>query len=119
MQIFSKERATLVKNYVKLEYAILGHPTCACIGEAYVSAIVERLPDPAEATYLITAAHIVPYAIGEVIADYIFGVRPEEGYEAIWSHRNGLLLDMRIEKALDVAQVVPVPTDDFYPTFNR
>ena len=154
-----KERAALAKNRVKLEYAILAHPAHARIGEAYLSAIVERLLNPAGATTnvqgsrdkhdqeqfrwllaqacspiesphyegalycpvtrqwhdedLIIASHIVPYAIGEVNVSYIFGLRPEEGYKAIWSYQNGLLLHKAIERALDAAQPVIVPVGDF------
>lgn len=159
-----KERAALAKNRVKLKYAILSHPSHARMGDAYMSAIVEKLPDPAGATTsvqgsrdkqdqaqfrslliqayspaelatsadavwcpvshnwlanaAIRAAHIVPYAIGEVNASYIFGLRPEEGYEAIWSYRNGLLLQENIEKALDTAQVVIVPVEDSASEFK-
>lgn len=42
-----KKRAALAKNGVKLGYAMLEHPTHARIGEAYISAIVEKLPNPA------------------------------------------------------------------------
>lgn len=44
-----KERAALAKNRVKLEYGILAHPTHARIGEAYLSAIIKSLPEPAGA----------------------------------------------------------------------
>lgn len=130
-----KERAALAKNRTKLEYAILSHPTHARIGEAYLSAIFERLPDPAGAAAAATslhtsrdkqdqlqfrslliqaysppelaederilwcpvsrmwhdkltikAAHLVPYALGEVNVSYIFGLSQEDGYKAIWSY---------------------------------
>lgn len=155
-----KERAALAKNRVKLQYAILAHPTHAKIGEAYLSAIVERLPNPAGATTnvqgsrdktdqeqyrslliqayspmdadvlycpvshkwhdeaAVIASHIVPYAIGEVNISYVFGLRPEEGYEAIWSERNGLLLHKKIEQALDAAQLVIVPVADYSNDFK-
>lgn len=44
-----KERAALARNRVKLEFGILSHPTHARIGEAYLAAIVENLPEPAGA----------------------------------------------------------------------
>lgn len=44
-----KERAALARNRVKLEFGILSHPTHARIGEAYLAAIVESLPEPAGA----------------------------------------------------------------------
>lgn len=60
----------------------------------------------------IHATHIVPYAIGEVNASYVFGLRPEEGYKAIWEQKNGLLLHGSIEAVLDAAQVVIVPIEE-------
>lgn len=44
-----KERAALARNRMKLEFGILSHPTHARIGEAYLAAIVESLPEPAGA----------------------------------------------------------------------
>ena len=45
--ILLHERAALARNQVKLEYGILSHPTHTRIGEAYLAALVERLPEPA------------------------------------------------------------------------
>lgn len=44
-----KERAALARNRIKLEYGILSHPTHARIGEAYLAAVVQNLPEPAGA----------------------------------------------------------------------
>lgn len=43
------ERAALARNRIKLEYGILSHPTHARIGEAYLAAVVQNLPEPAGA----------------------------------------------------------------------
>lgn len=45
-QALLQERATLAANRVKIRYGILSHPTHARIGEAYLAAIAENLPDP-------------------------------------------------------------------------
>lgn len=42
-----KERAALARNRMKLEFGILSHPISARIGEAYLAAIVESLPESA------------------------------------------------------------------------
>lgn len=60
----------------------------------------------------IVAAHIVPYTIGEVSAAYLYGMDPENGYEAIWSVANGMLLHQEIERALDAAQIIIVPDEN-------
>lgn len=44
-----RERATLAANRVKLQYGILSHTSHARIGEAYLAAIAEYLPEPSEA----------------------------------------------------------------------
>jgi hypothetical protein len=44
-----KERAALVTNRIKLRYGILSHTSHARIGEAYLAAIVEYMPEPAGA----------------------------------------------------------------------
>lgn len=44
-----KERAALANNRAKLEFGILSHRTHARIGEAYLAALVENLPEPAGA----------------------------------------------------------------------
>lgn len=160
-----KERAALARNRMKLEFGILSHPTHARIGEAYLAAIVESLPEPAGArlkkqesrdkydldqfkalvrqaytptkgtpaydapcsdppmlwcpitrawhdTLSMTTAHIVPYGIGEITAAYIFGLPIDEGWTAIWSYKNGLLLHSRVEQAMDAAQLLIVPDVD-------
>ena len=151
-----QERAALAANRVKVQYGILSHTSHARIGEAYLAAIVESMPEPAGAQIknqgaresydqtsfrkrilasynapgydsdpdnaecwcpvtktvhleeLITAAHIVPYSIGEVNVAYLFGLDPERGYEAIWSIKNGLPLYSKVQKALDAARIVIV-----------
>lgn len=159
-----KERAALAKNRMKLEYAILSHPAHSRIGEAYLSAIDDKLGNFAGATFNVqgsrnkhdqeqfralltqayspstlapaedalwcpfsrawvmseamTAAHIVSYAVGEVNASYIFGLPQAQGYEAIWSYKNGLLLQTQIENAFDAAQIVIVPIEDSSDEFK-
>lgn len=44
-----QERAALAANRVKVQYGILSHTSHARIGEAYLAAIVESLPEPAGA----------------------------------------------------------------------
>lgn len=44
-----KERAALAKNRIKVEYGILSHPTHSRLGEAYLAALVESLPEPSGA----------------------------------------------------------------------
>ncbi|KEF60196.1 uncharacterized protein A1O9_05046 [Exophiala aquamarina CBS 119918] len=65
-------------------------------------------------TSTMKAAHIVPYAIGEENATYLFGSKPGEGYGLIWSERNGLMLHNTLEKILDDGRmvIVPDPTDN-------
>ncbi|KAK5190299.1 hypothetical protein LTR47_005707 [Exophiala xenobiotica] len=60
------------------------------------------------------AAHIVPHSIGEANAAYLFGLKPYEGFQVIWSERNGLMLHQSIEKIFDDGRlvIVPDPTDD-------
>ncbi|KAJ9641486.1 hypothetical protein H2199_005456 [Coniosporium tulheliwenetii] len=60
----------------------------------------------------IKAAHIYPVAAGEVTAAYIFGLDVEDGYTALWSVRNGLLLYDEVEKAFDAARFVIIPDPD-------
>jgi hypothetical protein len=61
---------------------------------------------------MVKAAHLVPFAIGETNAAYIFGVEPDEGFDCIWSEKNGLLLHILVEEALDNAQLVIIPRLD-------
>lgn len=44
-----KERAALAKNRMKVEYGILSHLTHSRLGEAYLAALVESLPEPSGA----------------------------------------------------------------------
>lgn len=43
------ERGALARNHAKLEFGILSHPSHARIGEAYLAALVENMPEPAGA----------------------------------------------------------------------
>ncbi|OAP54188.1 hypothetical protein AYL99_11723 [Fonsecaea erecta] len=63
---------------------------------------------------LLTAAHIIPYSIGETNAAYLFGVKPHEGSRIIWSEKNGLMMNEDLEKIFDDGRMVimPDPTDD-------
>lgn len=56
----------------------------------------------------VIAAYIVPYALGELNAAYLFGLEPQSGYEAIWDIKNGIPLLADVEKAFDAAQLVIV-----------
>ena len=58
------------------------------------------------------AAHIVPHAIGEFNASYIFGVPLDKGWKVLWWFDNGLILHPRIEKHFDNARIVIVPHGD-------
>lgn len=155
-----KERATLAANRVNLQYGILTHPTHSRLGEAYLAAITENLPEPAGARALkhgsrsstdqtnfrlrllngsnppdwnkdppnalawcpvakqwidpenLIAAHIVPHSLGGLNVAYLFGLDPEEGYEAIWDARNGIMLSNKVEKALDAARIVIVEDEN-------
>lgn len=57
----------------------------------------------------MAAAHIVPHGIGETYASQIFGPPTDEGWTAIWSFENGLLLHSRVGQAMDDAQLVVIP----------
>ncbi len=61
----------------------------------------------------VKAAQLVPYAIGEVNAAYLFGLDPDKGYEAVWSTANGLLLYDEIEEAFDAARLVIIPDGEY------
>ena len=50
-QIVLRERAALARDRVKLENGIMAHPTHGRIGEAYLAALVDRLPEPAGARF--------------------------------------------------------------------
>ena len=60
-------------------------------------------------TFIMKTAHIVPYGIGEFNAAYIFGLPLDQGWEAMWDFKNGLVLHRIIKEALDNPQVVIVP----------
>jgi hypothetical protein len=51
--------------------------------------------------------------VGEASAAYLFGRRPVEVYEEIWSERNELMLQHLIEKVFDDGRkvIVPLPAD--------
>lgn len=55
----------------------------------------------------ITAAHVVPYSMGELTMEGIFG----SGH-TVWSDQNGLLLHSSIEKLLDGGLITIVPESD-------
>lgn len=51
-------------------------------------------------TMNMTTVHIVPCGIGEINAAYNFGLPADEGWTALWSFENGLLLHSRVEQAV-------------------
>ena len=55
----------------------------------------------------ITAAHIVPHQIGFKNMEIMFG-QPSKGFELMWSMDNGIIIDYRLEKMFDKAQVTLV-----------
>ena len=65
-------------------------------------------------TSTMKAAHIVPYSIGETNATYLFGSKVDEGYEVIWSERNGFMMHTVLEKIFDDGRmvIVPDPSDE-------
>jgi hypothetical protein len=67
---------------------------------------------PIASDVLVKAAHLVPFAIGETNAAYIFGVELDEGFDCVWSEKNGLLLHTTVKKALENAQLVIIPRSD-------
>lgn len=75
------------------------------------NALVPYYSDVAQYYEYDHSAH-VPYGIGEINADYIFGLPTDEGWTAIWSFENGLLLYSRVEQAMDAAQLVINPDED-------
>jgi hypothetical protein len=166
--ILLKERAALAADRIRVKYGVLGQPSHVKIGEAYMMAITENLPEPADSSYkkkhgrsgadqtsfrnrlikayntegskiletppefqitnkiwcpvsgkefeasTMKAAHIVPYSIGETNAAYLFGSKLDEGYDVIWSERNGFMLHNILEKIFDDGRmvIIPDPTDD-------
>ena len=164
--ILLKERTALAADGIRVKYSMLGQLSHIKIGEAYMMAITENLPETADSSYkkkhgrsggdqtsfrnrvikayntesskiletppefekkiwcpvsgkefeasAIKAAHIVPYSIGEMNAAYLFGSKMSEGYDVIWSERNGLMLHIILEKIFDDGRmvIIPDPTDD-------
>lgn len=160
-----KERAALAKNRIKVEYGILSHPTHSRLGEAYLAALADSLPEPSGARVKkqgqrnkhehelfknlvrnayspqkgdegydapdsdlhlvwcpvtqawheaasVTTAHLVPYAIGELNAAYIFGLPVGDGWNALWTPHNGLPLYHKVEEAMDKGRLLIVPEFD-------
>ncbi|OAP54119.1 hypothetical protein AYL99_11654 [Fonsecaea erecta] len=63
----------------------------------------------------IKAVHIIPSPIGETnAATYLFGAKPREGYDIICSEKNGLMMELHLEKIFDDGRmlIMPDPTDD-------
>ena len=164
--ILLKERAALAADPIRVKYGVLGQLSHVKIGEAYMMAITENLPEPAESykkkhrrpgadqtsfrnrlikayntegskilempplfqtskiwcpvfgkefdLLVMKAAHIVPYSIGETNAAYLFGTKLDEGYDVIWSEKNGLMLHTILGKIFDDGRmvIIPDPTDD-------
>lgn len=166
-----KERAALAKNRMKVEYGILSHPTHSRLGEAYLAALVESLPEPSGARVKkqgkrdkhehelfkklvrkayspqkgdpgydapdtdlhllwcpvtqawheasnVRTAHLVPYAIGEVNAAYIFGLPVGDGWNALWTPHNGIPLYHKVEEAMDKGRLLIVPDFDSASNFK-
>lgn len=162
-----KERSAIAADQIRVQYGVLSQPSHVKIGEAYMMAITENLPEPAGSSYkknngrsgadqtsfrnrlikayntkgyeiletppefqtrkiwcpvsgnefeasTMKAAHIVPYSIGETNAAYLFGSDPGEGYDVLWSERNGFMIHAALEKIFDDGRmvIVPDPTDD-------
>lgn len=55
----------------------------------------------------ITAAHVVPYSMGELTMEEIFG----KGH-TVWSDKNGLLLHSSVENFLDGGLITIIPESD-------
>jgi hypothetical protein len=165
--ILLKERTALATNRIRVKYNVLSQPSHVKIGEAYMMAITENLPEPAESSHkkkhgrseadqtsfrnrlikaynikgseilatppefqtnkiwcpvsgkefdasIMKAAHIVPHSIGETNAAYLFGSDLGEGYDIIWSERNGFMMHNILEKIFDDGRmvIIPDPMDD-------
>jgi hypothetical protein len=164
--ILLKERTALAADRIRVKYGVLGQSSHVKIGKAYMTAITENLPEPADLSYkkkhgrlgadqtsfrnrvikayniegskiletplefqtkiwcpvsgkefdgsVMKAAHIIPYSIGETNAAYLFGSKLDEGYDVIWSERNGFMLHTSLEKIFDDGRmvIIPDPTDD-------
>ena len=65
-------------------------------------------------TFMVKAAHIVPQSIGETNAAYLFGSQIEEGFNVIWSEKNGLMMHSALKKLFDDGSmvIIPDPTDE-------
>ncbi|OAP54034.1 hypothetical protein AYL99_11794 [Fonsecaea erecta] len=59
--------------------------------------------------YDVKAAHIVPFALGDVNVSFFFGDPLEKGYQRIWNIGNGLILHKKIELLFDQAAIQIVP----------
>jgi hypothetical protein len=59
----------------------------------------------------VRAAHIVPYNIGELNANYLFGP-PSDGAEHLMSPRNGLPMKAAYEEFMDEGSLVLVPAEN-------
>ncbi|KAF2183511.1 hypothetical protein K469DRAFT_710703 [Zopfia rhizophila CBS 207.26] len=165
--ILLKERTALAADRIRIRYGVLSQPSNVKIGDAYMMAITENLPEPAESLYkkkhgrsgadqtsfrnrlikayntkgseiletppefqtnkiwcpvsgkefeasVMKAAHIVPHSIGEANAAYLFGSNLGEGYDVIWSERNGFMMHNILEKIFDDGRmvIIPDPMDD-------
>ncbi|KAL6245283.1 hypothetical protein RBB50_008058 [Rhinocladiella similis] len=58
---------------------------------------------------LMKASHILPCSLGEANVSYLFGMKPSEGYEMLWSERNGLMMHYLLEEKFDDGRMVIVP----------
>lgn len=56
----------------------------------------------------------MPYSIGETNAAYLFGTNPAEGYDVLWSERNGLMMYSLFKGIFEDGRMVIIPalTDD-------
>lgn len=50
--------------------------------------------------------HLVPYAIGEVNAAYIFGLPAGDGWNALWTAQNGIPLYYKDEEAMSKGRLL-------------
>ena len=88
------------RSRVKADY----HPPG--LEEHYSWCPVTRTEEPLRT---MTTAHIVPYAVGELNAAYLFGLELQDGYKAIWDTRNRLWLPKEVEQDFDKAKFVIAP----------
>ena len=56
----------------------------------------------------LKAAQIVPVAVGELNAAYIFGVPPEQGWDMLWNTGNGIQMQGSAEEEFDRARLVDI-----------